>query len=258
MKFYLGIQRSSWANRIDIPFMISAKAMVTSRYSRTVYGEDWLLDSGGFTELSKYGEYRISSSKYLEIVKRTNPTTGAFCQDWMCEPPILKKTGKTIEEHQKATILSYVSLKEKSEKILPVLQGWTLIDYLKHVEGYDSLGLYEGQLFGLGSVCSRSNSNDIELVITGIKREFPDLRLHAFGVKTFALKRRSIIDCLESADSMSWVAKSWREGHSRKGEDYLNYALEWYESIVGGIAETLEYRPSGYLWKKAIGGVVKK
>lgn len=61
-------------------------------------------------------------------------------QDWMCEPHMLQKTGMSIAEHQSRTTLSVLELRRMLDgegvPIVPVLQGWRLDDYLRHVEQY--------------------------------------------------------------------------------------------------------------------------
>lgn len=44
----------------------------------------------------------------------------------MCEPSMLKKTGKTVQEHQTLTINNFIELRQLAADlpIIPVLQGW--------------------------------------------------------------------------------------------------------------------------------------
>lgn len=125
-------------------------------------------------------------------------------QDWMCEPHMLKKTGKTVEEHQHLTCENYCLLSEIAPDlpIVPTLQGWEPDDYKKHVDMYSSYGvdLRDNQLVGLGSFCRRAN-------VAGVKELVCDL--HGYGLKMhgFGLKKDGIVlfgDKLTSSDSMAW------------------------------------------------------
>ena len=54
----------------------------------------------------------------------------------MCEPHLLKKTGLTVVEHQCRTVQNYLLLRELAPSIpfVPVLQGWKIGDYDRHVD----------------------------------------------------------------------------------------------------------------------------
>ncbi len=57
----------------------------------------------------------------------------------MCEPIMLHKTGLSIDEHQMRTLTSYEEVLQLAHDLrwVPVLQGWSLRDYLSHVEQCD-------------------------------------------------------------------------------------------------------------------------
>src|SRR5690606_660428 len=122
----------------------------------------------------------------------------------MCEPFVLKKTGKTVVEHQSLTIDSLKALEDASPDIpwMPVLQGWEESDYWRHIEEYQRRGvsLRDYPVVGIGSVCRRQATNEIASLVRSLSAE--GLRLHGFGVKIGGLKK--IADCLASADSMAW------------------------------------------------------
>lgn len=73
----------------------------------------WIMDSGAFTELLHFGDYRFDVAEYAaQIAKWWNngQLLAAVAQDYMCEPFILEKTGLTILEHQQKTIARYDEL----------------------------------------------------------------------------------------------------------------------------------------------------
>ncbi len=127
---------------------------------------------------------------------------------------MLAKTGLTIADHQRLTIERYDALKAcdlGGTYLMPVLQGYAPQDYVDHLRQYgDRIG--HGAWVGVGSVCKR-NGDPVAIweVLSAIKRERPDLRLHGFGIKKTALETM-VRELLFSADSMAWSYAARREG----------------------------------------------
>jgi len=58
---------------------------------------DWILDSGAFSQISRDGCFSMSPTDYLRQIERwkaCGSLVAAVAQDWMCEAFILEKTGK--------------------------------------------------------------------------------------------------------------------------------------------------------------------
>lgn len=230
MRFFTGLHHPFDARHFDSAF-VSVNVLRT-RKSDFVVG-DWILDSGAFTEISRFGEYRSSVSEYARQIARwarCGNLLAAVSQDWMCEPFILKKTGLTVDEHQRRTITRYQELVALRPPvyILPVLQGFQPADYVKHCRMYGD-ALSSGAWVGVGSVCKRNGDpKAIASVLFAIKSERPDLRLHGFGLKTTALADPLIRSMLHSADSMAWSYAARRNG--RNQNDWRE-AREWTRRI---------------------------
>jgi hypothetical protein len=176
---------------------------------------EWIMDSGAFTQLYNRGKFTLSAEEYAEHINRFShigTLKAAVVQDWMCEPIILQRTGNSIEDHQALTIASYIKLRHLTDVMLmPVLQGFNPVDYAAHVRQYGSL-LAQGRWVGVGSVCKRNGNPDaIEDVLLAIKEQRSDLRLHGFGLKIQALERPTIRAMLHSSDSMAWSTAGRRE-----------------------------------------------
>ena len=208
MKFYIGLHQPSDAAHFDQAF-ISINRVRTR--IRPVPCQDWILDSGAFTELHRHGRYRSSPADYALAVNRlagiNQGLRVAVSQDYMCEPHILVKTGLTLADHQRLTIQRYKDLRDlitPNVYVMPVLQGYSRQSYLDHIDQYGHL-LGPGAYVGVGSVCKRNgNMRVIETILVAIKNKRPDLRLHGFGLKATALMSGVVRDCLYSADSMAW------------------------------------------------------
>ena len=239
MKFYLGIHVAAWSYRISVPYMLSVRLVLKRK--KLLKGNDWLLDSGGFSELKLHGCYKISEDEYIECIKHLKPNY-AFCQDWMCERQILKRTGKEVEEHQELTIKSYTSLRKKSYRILPVLQGYTPDDYINHIKMYKKHKVNLNQLFGLGSVCKRSRTEIPEIIIPRIRSFAPEIKIHAFGLKITAFKKPVIVNNLYSADSMAWSYDGRFNYGALRRTNSLAHALIWRNKVLKEINKNYYYK----------------
>lgn len=190
------------------------------------------LDSGAFTILATHGEYPDAPEAYAALVHRlvtdgvVRPVAVAT-QDYMCEPFMLAKTGKSLVEHQVLTVQRYDAIlaalllafgvsdqRHLPFEFVPVLQGWAPTDYVNHIEMYGAR-LHAGMWVGVGSVCKRQGDiKGIRGVLLAIKRRRRDLRLHGFGVKKSALVNRKVRRLLDSADSMAWSYAARKQGRN--------------------------------------------
>lgn len=239
MKFYLGTHVDSWLSVCPVSLFVSARRLKRRKTLKPALCS-WALDSGGFTELSTYGEWRTSSPEYVRQALRYEEEVGkldwAAPQDWMCEPFVLEKTKKSVLEHQRLTVENFVELRSRSEIFVPVLQGWTLDDYLRCVELYEAYGvnLTREKIVGVGSVCRRQNTSETTKVILALSG-FRELNLHGFGVKTGGLAVYGTL--LVSADSMAWSLHARKRpalsGCSHKScSNCMKYALAWRERLL--------------------------
>ncbi len=201
----------------------------------------WALDSGGFSELAMYGGWKTSESEYVDDIQRFQSIgMMQWCapQDWMCEPVMLEKTGLSILEHQARTITSVLSLRSKGMPVIPVLQGWELADYHRHLAQYRSVGivLESEPLVGIGSVCRRQSTEEIGEIVSSLQ----GIRLHGFGVKTKGLGKYG--QYLHSADSMSWSYAARRAEPMAGCTTHINcanclpYAKEWRRKLLSTIS----------------------
>jgi hypothetical protein len=236
LKFFVGLHQPSDAQHFDRAF-ISVNRLRMRKGAFKV--NDWIMDSGAFTEIATYGEYRHDVSNYAAEIRRwrnNGNLRAAVAQDWMCEPWIIRKTGLSVEEHQRRTIERYDALmaEDPGVSIIPVLQGYAPGDYLDHLTMYGDRLPY-GAWVGVGSICKRNGSPiDVLNVLGAIKYARPNLRLHGFGVKSTALKLQDVRELLESADSMAWSsAARWKTG---KQNDYRE-AKKWVARIERDLTE---------------------
>ena len=225
MIFYLGTHVLSHTRHIKHAFL---SANILRSRKTPIDINNWILDSGAFTELTTYGKYRFDVEEYSELINKWRIYGNmelAVCQDYMCEPFVLEKTGLSIKEHQRLTVERYDTLVALTKQtIMPVLQGYDKEDYIAHIKLYGDR-LESNSRVGVGSVCKR-NRNPLVIadILTAINNERPDLRLHGFGIKKTALYNALICSLLYSADSMAWSYAARREGRNPNSlEEALNY-----------------------------------
>jgi hypothetical protein len=240
MRFYLGCHQPSWLGRlVDIPMMVSRRRL-SGRRQLPHATSDWALDSGGFTELSMHGRWRIDTHTYVREVRRYADEIGhlqwAAPMDWMTEGQVLARTGASLLTHQRRTVDNFLELRDIASDLpfIPVLQGQTVRDYHRCADMYERHGvdLADQPLVGLGSVCRRQHSRDVEEIVRSLAERAP--HLHAFGVKTLGLHRCA--DAIASSDSAAWslqgrYAPGCSPSHGSES-NCLPFALKWRTRLV--------------------------
>lgn len=240
MDFYLGTHLTGWLATCEAPLFVSHRRLA-ARVSLPMARGRWALDSGGYSELSMFGEWRTSAADYAAAVRRykgeVGPMDFAAPQDWMCEPWMVEKTGLAVAEHQRRTVDNYLDLRSLAPElpIIPVLQGWEADDYLRCADMYEAAGvdLTREVRVGVGSVCRRQATRDTEHIVVSVASL--GIALHGFGVKTVGLDRYGY--ALASADSMAWSYAA-RNDPPLPGcthgscANCVRYALRWRERVV--------------------------
>jgi hypothetical protein len=240
MEFYLGTCQVNWLWRYDLNLFVSTRRLKGYKKFKEAKKE-WCLDSGGFTELNMYGTWKTSAKEYAEQINRYYNNIGklkwASQQDWMCEPFVLAKTGKTVKEHQELTINNFIDLKSLNLKaeIIPVLQGFKKEEYLEHVQMYLDKGidLRNFNTVGVGSICRRQNTSYIYDMVIFLNKY--GIKIHGFGLKIIGLL--ALKDEIVSADSMSWSFTARYEKIKLEGcmhetcNNCIKYATLWREQL---------------------------
>jgi hypothetical protein len=265
--FYLGTHCEAWlwAPAADFPLFVSHRRLAR-RKTLHPSTRGWALDSGGFTELSTYGEWRTTPQEYVRAVGRYDREIGklewAAPQDWMCEDAIIHGgngfpgTHLSVGEHQRRTVENFLLLRDlwpaESDAecpFMPVLQGQSLAGYQRCEALYGAAGirLEDYPVVGLGSVCRRQHTQEIAEIVRAFS---PRLALHGFGVKTKGLQIAGHL--LESADSLAWSYDARRSaplaGHTHKNcANCLGWARNWRSRLLAGCASA---GPRG--WQEAL------
>lgn len=254
VQFLLGTHQPGWLGHAGVPLFVSDTRL--RRYKtlpRAVASVSY--DSGGFTELQRFGEWTVDPRDYVARLRRYRDEIGrmlwAAPQDWMCEPLIINGgtvngqrfvgTHLTVEEHQRRTVLNYLHLRDLAPdlNIIPVVQGDGPDAHRRCVDLYWTLGrvdLTEQPLVGVGSVCRLQATSTAGRILAALHRRGVT-RLHGFGFKTLGLIAHG--HRLISADSLAWSVDARRIGtplpgctRHRNCANCLRYALRWRTTVL--------------------------
>lgn len=258
MRFFLGTHSPAFLHQTDVPLFVSRRRLKDRKTFKRATAP-WALDSGGFTELGKFGAWSITAEQYaIEVGWYAEEIGGlewAAPQDWMCEPTVRSRTGLSVERHQALTVENFLELRTLTLEtdFIPVVQGWELDDYLRHVEAYATVGvdLTQERVVGVGSVCRRGDGRDVARILRALARE--GLRLHAFGIKGDALVQA--YDVIESCDSLAWSYRARRHGKALPGcthksptcTNCLRFALRWRTRLLERVADPAERERLGQM-----------
>jgi hypothetical protein len=227
--FFLGSHRPPWLDAAvwagvgyRMPPLCLSYQTMRARIELPTAGGQWMLDSGGFTELSKHGTWTITAQQYARDAQRYQQEIGrlvfAAQQDWMCEEEVPAKTGLTIPQHQRRTVDNYLALRAIAPDVrwAPTLQGWSQGDYMDHIDLFYAAGveLHALPRVCVGTVCKRKRRYLMQSALTlrAIHREGLH-NLHAFGAHLDLLKLCS--DVLVSSDSTAWSTNARAEHRAK-------------------------------------------
>ena len=247
-RFYLGSHQANWLATVAVPLCVSRRRLA-GRKTLPRAAAPWLLDSGGFSELSLHGAWTVAVPEYAAQARRYAAEVGsldlAAPMDWMCEPAVLARTGRTVAQHQLLTTANYLDLLQAAPELpwFPVLQGWERDDYLRHADIYEAAGvdLDALPLVGVGTVCRRQHTGEAVSILTALAVR--GYQLHGFGLKAQGLARAAGL--LSSADSMAWSFTARRLRYPWCGSTkHINcancpaYATHWRARLLAGLPAT--------------------
>ncbi len=256
--FYLGTHQPHWLwdDAASFPLFVSHRTLCKYKtLRRSTHG--WALDSGGFSEVSRFAEWRTSPREYAAAVASYDTEIGglhwAAPQDWMCEPAAIHGGGPgrfagthlSVAEHQARTVANFCELCElwpaysgEQCPFMPVLQGWVPGDYWRCADLYDRVGVWleDYPVVGLGSVCRRQGTPAVTRLIGELT---PWIAVHAFGMKKAGLAAAG--HRLTSADSMAWSFDARRHqirlpGHTHGNcANCLPHATQWRQRLLADV-----------------------
>ncbi|GLV72118.1 hypothetical protein ACH4VS_06675 [Streptomyces hygroscopicus] len=258
MRFYLTTHKKHWLRETSVPLFLKSEHLASAVKPLRSIGR-YAVDSGGFTELQRYGRWTRTPRQYVADLRRIwehiGPYDWAAGQDWMCEDLIINGgtagpltfvgTRLSVAEHRRRTVHNFLELRSLAPelRIIPTLQGRTVPDYHACADLYESYGvdLRREPIVGLGSVCRLQSTAEGAAIVTAMAAR--GFQLHGFGFKTLGLAK--VGHLLSSADSAAWSIHARNRppmpGHTHKNcANCLPYALRWRARVLAGLLTSQE------------------
>lgn len=241
------------ARRLDAPVLVSANAL--SVWRRDALGlRRWRgfdrrnlhlvrhrpvhLDGGGFVAAARYRGYPWGVREYVELCASA-PWRWCAALDWCVEHEVAPDRAEVLDRIS-ATVRLYTECARAArrhgiaDRLLPVLQGWRPIDYLRCLDRMPDPS--DAAVIGVGSMCRRHVHGEagILCVVDALDRalEGRPTRLHLFGVKTAGMAELRDHPRVASFDSQAYGVQARRQAHESgfsKTDAYLAGVMAgWY------------------------------
>ena len=212
--FYCGAQQVPWLFQSDVPLFYAWPAIMKRRWHKLTQGPEdvmchWALDSGGFSELRRFGKWTFTAEEFLDGIGRAFDAVGlpdfVCVMDWACGKPATDATGLSVQEHQERTVQSYLDLSAAAPDWpwAPVLQGVTVDDYHAHVSLHLEAGidLRAVPRVAVGSVAARNADPAVGYLFRTLHADY-GISMHGLGVNPPSV---TYSEHLDSADSFAWM-----------------------------------------------------
>jgi hypothetical protein len=181
------------------------------------------VDTGAFAWFRSFSTYHFSAMQFANWIAGVYPPVSwAVIPDRPTEDlPDPKAVRVAQVQTSDAIYLVLETLLDVPWSWTPVLQGRTVMDYLRHAVDlaavlYDLAEIYRhrGQTFrvGIGSICRRDQTPEIRRIVAAVAAVLPGLPLHFFGAKLDVLtgwgsRPRTVMSC----DSATWNGRFGRD-----------------------------------------------
>lgn len=250
LQFWLGGHHARWLSTWGVPMCVSRNTLA-ARASLPRAAEEWICDSGAFTEIDRHGRWTVTPRQYVRDIRRYRDEIGLLAwagpQDMMCEPDMIARTGLSVARHIDATVGNFIDLMALDDTlpIRPTVQGWTVKDYESCADLYERRGvdLAAYPVVGVGSICRRTSIRQPVAILSILAAR--GLRLHGYGLKGNALT--ACAEWLTSADSMAWSRDArWEAartgplpqcvGKHKSCANCVHWAMRWREDILAALS----------------------
>lgn len=233
----------AFARQFRLPVLFSANAFAVRdarrrfvrfrlEAARALRDLDAALDSAGFVAAVHYGTYDWEPEQYLDLVEAMKPTF--YCaMDYCCEKEIAHSEAqrrlRVVETCRMYGVLARAAEARGLPPPVPVIQGWDASDYRRCIELMPIARWPD--LVGVGSVCRRhlTGADGLLAIFDAIDAVLPShCRVHAFGVKSTALRLLWNHPRFASSDSMAWDAALRRAVPTGRTQELrTSFLLDW-------------------------------
>jgi tRNA-guanine family transglycosylase len=224
LKMFYGCDGSATDRKMGGGFveniLISASILWNGKKFRRFYPPAYdllFLDSGGFSFFYKSGDYPFTIKQYVELAEKLNANFVAI-MDYPCEPDVVRTNGlnTNIQRIEKTISNAKKCLEHEELNWVMVVQGYTMNEYQYCCDRIKEEDLLT-PLMAIGSLCVRKKIDEARRIISLVRRNFPSVRLHGFGIDLRFLKDIKIRGMLWSADTQAWKWNNRSFGLNHKG-----------------------------------------
>lgn len=234
--------------------------------------DHFAIDCGGFVAARKWGgAYRYTATQYINWIYQfqTFPQWAAI-QDYCCEDEITTGNSGVVRQRQQMTTHKIEKFYRDYRHLpwcwIPTVQGWRVEEYINHaieikplVEQWQKFYAARGQsaLFrvGIGTLCARPFTADIQAIVCAVADILPDVSFHLWGVKLQVLKSKVQLPRITSVDSAAWNGLFGKDRHkAREIYQALNITKRAYEfdialpQYMGKVQHALQQPKQMTLW----------
>ena len=131
-------------------------------------------------------------------------------------------------ENQRRQLKEYYETGRDFE-IMPAIQGHKLEDYQEYIARMPEYGLDGFDRYGIGTLCGRTDTDEILKIVEYCRDQFPNAELHLFGVTLNVWKDKRFLGLFDSSDTSAWHWGSESKEHQKE-------LLKEYQQKVGSSA----------------------
>jgi len=245
-RFYFGCASGSARKalrKMEEPNVMISHATANNTPFETI--DRLFIDSGGYSQLHYKQGYQSSDQDYLDYVAEYSPERYVL-RDYPCEPDLLWKLGRTVDEHQRRTTQHHRQLLEDHEnqgisaEPVAVLQGWTPKQYIAHLDDLRDAGALT-RYVAIGTLCRRHDISTVARIVRTVRETLPgSYQLHAFGLKTSVLQVPGIVDALDSADSTAYDFRTRMQEDQSTWKEQVYHYLSMKREIETAVTQSGE------------------
>lgn len=210
--------------------------------------EHLMIDSGGYQASVYFQDEYPYSPKQLHEFAEDCEADIVWGMDWACEDreTLASLTDSVDPEdidvwekrYERAFTDQIEQWKEHSSrgythKFCPVIQGQDtehFIDFAKRVKQ----STMPTDIIGIGTVCKRSNTDEILSVTKSVSNIFPDSKIHLFGATLNVWKDSRFEGLFHSSDTAAWIQSDPESGMYPESKEraYRTYKQKVEDTIL--------------------------
>ena len=211
------------------------------------------VDSGGYQAAAYFGDAYPYTPRVLHRWAEHINAQLVFGMDWACEDADILAEAANVDEDDIATVeqrieRSFADQLEQFEhyqtgryghEFAPVVQGHDVVDYVEFCHRLDDSPMPTDGVVGVGTVCKRSDRDEILDVVEAVNEILPEAKLHLFGATLDLWKDERFAGLFYSSDTASWLSHGPGDGTWPESKEAREKAYETFRAKVNNYRETV-------------------